>query len=330
MNGLSLDERKGAVYGTDWESILQLAPYGCRRRGWYGKRTPPDFEGEDTVVMAMGRALEPVVCDLWLNKKPDYYFTEWLPEPKGICAGHPDKIVGAIVTVNHRDLIGVLEVKTAGHWVMREFVGHGLPERYIYQLQHYLWLTGLSKGFYAVMDRESGKMLDFQVDRSDKLIAQMEKDAAAFMEQVKSDDVGPEKLPLTDKRCRRCQFRKTCQGIGEQVEAVEYEGRKLEVTALDGEDALAQKLAQYAQFTSIAREADDERDRLKPEIVADMQTRKIEAVSCPGVDGGYKLSRYKTDRIDTKQLRKEQPEIAVKYTKTSEVVTLKSISGEDE
>jgi len=68
-----------------------------------------------------------------------------------------------------RDTPGILEIKTTNPWTYREAKLTGLPETWVLQLQHYLEVWDYDWGAYAVMDRESGDMMTFEVPRDKQL-----------------------------------------------------------------------------------------------------------------------------------------------------------------
>jgi predicted phage-related endonuclease len=64
---------------------------------------------------------------------------------------------------------GILEIKTTNPWTFKKVKLTGLPHTWILQLQHYLEVWDFAWGSYAVLDRESGEMLTFDVERDEDL-----------------------------------------------------------------------------------------------------------------------------------------------------------------
>jgi predicted phage-related endonuclease len=120
--------------------------------------------------------------------------------PKAMCVhpeypwmiGHPDRFQfdPARPKTTRR---GVLEVKQAVFGKWREWSQQGIPAQYYLQLQHYLAITGLTWGSFAVLFGGS-KLVYFDVPRDDTLIALMIEREREFWDYVQRDTPPPMEL----------------------------------------------------------------------------------------------------------------------------------------
>lgn len=65
---------------------------------------------------------------------------------------------------------GVLEIKCPRHHVLARAKREGLPESYVVQLQHYLYVFGYEWGSYGIFNAEGMELVHFDMERDDELI----------------------------------------------------------------------------------------------------------------------------------------------------------------
>src|SRR5439155_608845 len=106
-----------------------------------------------------------------------------------------------------------LELKTANGHRFRAFKRDGLAEAYIWQLQHYMFVTDRTWGAFAVLDVASWELVHFDVIRDADLYTSILERLAAFWRAVEHGPL-PEQLAPTDRRCARCAYRRQCWGPG--------------------------------------------------------------------------------------------------------------------
>ena len=247
----------GKLGGTAWRHLLNLE-YGCRRRLYYelaGEKA--NFTEPHKSIFDRGWYLEPAIARLYCEstgarlRGPENTVLPrdaWLPD---WWRGHPDRI---IVSHPRAHGTGILECKTAGTWPYRKMESDGLPLPYVYQLQHYLALTGCAWGAFAVLEvddrlddywtdmRKAGvprkcvaawavecvhsgrwKFEAFAVHRDRDRIRYLLGEGRRFMGLKEPPDRPPDVNGAAPKTCRECPYRRTCRGIGEAVEAPAYD-----------------------------------------------------------------------------------------------------------
>jgi predicted phage-related endonuclease len=207
-----LEARKLGVGGSDAASLLNIG-WGCRRRLWYDKRSvPEDYPREETKAMALGILLEP-------------WFAEQYAEATGrrivslqAAMVHPtipelrvnvDRMIFKTSGENERG--GILEIKSVGRAAFYKYKREGLPLDYVLQLQHGMLVTGAAWGSFAIGSRDSGELLSWDVAYEKNIGNEILTEAQTFWRQVENGPA-PDALEPDDKRCQRCEFRKTCQG----------------------------------------------------------------------------------------------------------------------
>ena len=67
--------RRRGIGGSDWQHVLSVEPYGCRRRAWYSKRgTEQDVPERPSGAMRRGTMIEPALRRLY---EEDHCGDEW-------------------------------------------------------------------------------------------------------------------------------------------------------------------------------------------------------------------------------------------------------------
>lgn len=136
-----LAERKKGIGGSDVGAIIGVSPYRSRLDVWLDK-TNKGGEVADNYAMARGRAMEP-------------FIREWFVHETGLTVN-----VIEDYTAQHKEYPflrasydgvtsddAILEIKTMNQWVAKK---GELPKSYYWQLQHYMFVSGLKHGYFAV------------------------------------------------------------------------------------------------------------------------------------------------------------------------------------
>lgn len=268
-----LADRATGIGGSDIASLFSVG-YGCRNRLWRDKRgMKADFPREDSGPMKLGRWLEPHIGDEYAR------LTGRRIETRG-CIRHPEHPellvhIDRWQTSAHRLDPGVLEIKALGRAAYCIAKREGLADDYSLQLQHGMLVAGLKWGSFAVMNRDSGDLLWWDVDRDDDICRCIEDEGPAFWATVENGPE-PERLDIEDRRCQRCEYRLQCQGAA----LVESYGGDAD---LERDETMRPLIAEYAERAAIADEADGLLDETKEAIRAAMGSRgAVEA-------GGFRI-----------------------------------------
>lgn len=269
-----LAERLTGIGGSDVHHLFGLDPYGCARRLYYEKSADePDYPVDESGPMRRGNLLEPIIAAEYAEATGRSVETRpQLRHPEFTWAVvHVDRIV---------DGDRVLEIKSVGPQVFSKIKRDGLPEAYILQLQHGMFVTGLKQGAFAIHEPVSWKLIHFDVERDEELIEQIKVQGAAFWDE-KSGGVQPNRLEPTAIQCQSCPYRTSCQGTAllDSVQKPE-----------DGDVPMVYELRElvesYAEVRGLAAEAEEMKDAAKDALADAIGTRT--AIDVPGYRVHYR------------------------------------------
>jgi predicted phage-related endonuclease len=308
---VDLGDRTKYLGASDLGDCFSIPPYGCKRKLWYKKTgTAPDYPESDNFNFRRGHMLEPLGASLYAQETgqkirrrnqiilDDQY--DWM-------GCHLDREI-----VKDERGPGVLEVKSPTMRVFMDVKRKGANEAYLLQMQQMLNLRKASWGAWAFFSAELADLFHFEVLRDDELIAKIIEGAAAFWELVKRR-TAPDKLEKKDKRCMKCGFQNSCQGITpEEYLAFADAGEGVEIV-------FDEELEQYAEerwsIKEIRDEANGMYDAVNDKIKLRMETLGASKVQC----GGSKVyfTDVVTNRLDGKLLKLTKPDIYKEFVKPS-------------
>lgn len=293
--GLTREEwlryRKMGIGGSDVASLLGISKWKSEIELWLdktGQTSEPPIENE---AMTWGTIMEPIIRN---------HFAEvtgrTVVELKAMIQhlDYPFMLADVDgVTVDDTGELAILEIKTASEFKRSEW-DEGVPTYYQTQVQHYLCVTGIKKAYVAVLIGGNSFKV-YEVDADDELQAMLIAVEKNFWNKVQNMicpemDGSDAAKNLLDSLYRG--------GVAEQIvmpeEAIEYVDAYIEA-CVEEENAKAKK-----------QEASN---RMK-EIMGD-----YEKATCLGHSISWKS--VSTERLDTKALKENEPEIYAKYVKTS-------------
>ena len=298
-----LKERKAGLGGSDIHQLFNSQPYGCARKLWYDKTDQePDYPVVQSNVMTRGHKLEQLIRDEYVEatgRKIRRVNRMLVNKEHTWAMCHLD---AEILRFDDRGT-GVLECKSVGKQMYYKIREEGIPEYWIWQIQHYLMTTGRKWGSYAILWADNWEFSYFDVD-ADPVLWEQIKGAGDKLWRMVNNGPAPERLDIKDKRCTLCEFRNTCQGtrlmalVPEETESPEYD---------ESFDAL---LNEYASLKEILDEAVGLVNVKKKEITDHLGDRVL--VDCNGYRLYYKP--IESTRFKTTALKSENPELYDKYT----------------
>lgn len=303
-------ERLKGLGGSDQADVFN-EDWGCARRLWLEKRGVPSDYPVDSPLFALGHALEPVACEVYAAKTGRALMVA------NVASVHPEhewmrcNVDRFIVPSEGQDGPGVLEVKTAGSFVFRQLRQGGLRNAYVLQLQWNMAVTGLKWGAFAVLNRDTGNLVYFDVERDDELIAVLIERGESFWRAVENGPM-PDALPEIDKRCKGCAWRRQCRG--EALLAAARMSKEDSAIHLEQDDSFNELLADYRQADQIADEANAVVDAIKDRIREQLGERT--GVQCEA--GRIHFRKQVSQRVDTAALKSQFPEIYLKVVRPSE------------
>lgn len=156
-----------------------------------------------------------------LIKKPDfckdcdgkdfsYHEVTLLNKEHGI-GGHPD----GIVEIDGERVL--LEFKTCNDAVYTSLSFKGPSKGYIMQMNIYMWLLGLTKGFIVYINKNNSEMREFVINKDEVLIYEVLKMAKSIKDGI-NDNVLPDRTvcdSIDSYRAKSCPVKKICFGAGD-------------------------------------------------------------------------------------------------------------------
>lgn len=300
-----LQERLGGIGGSDVAAVFGIG-WGCTKKLWLQKRSvTPDYPSEETGPMKLGTFLEPLAAGEYVARTGRAAVIEPLRRhPIADWAiVHTDRVLYD-ETRGGLENPGVLEIKCLGRAMFAKTKREGLPEDYVLQLQHGMGVTGRTWGAFCVMSRDNGDLLHWDVEFDPNIWREIVDQGGMFWAQVENGPM-PEALEPDDKRCQRCEYRRSCQGAA----LIQISG-----TEIDRDDALLPLLAEYDERKALFTEAESLLDETKEMLRTMMGDRG--AVECAGDRKVY--YRPQTRMLwDSKSLDAKHPELAAEFKKAS-------------
>lgn len=294
-DGLSREEwlryRKLGIGGSDVASLLGISKWKSEIELWLDKTGQTSESPVENEAMTWGNIMEPIIRNHFaeVTGKPVVELKAMLQHPE-----YPFMLADVDgVTVDDTGELAILEIKTASEYKRSEW-DEGVPTYYQTQIQHYLCVAGIKKAYCAVLiGGNSFKIYGIDADKEiQAMLVEVEKN---FWNKVQNM-IRPE-MDGSDaaKNLLDSLYR---GGVAEQIvmpeEAIEYVDAYVEA-CVEEENAKAKK-----------QEASN---RIK-EIMGD-----YEKATCLGHSISWKS--VSTERLDTKALKENEPEIYAKYVKTS-------------
>lgn len=320
-----LAERKLGLGGSDTAHLFELEPHGCLLRLWYDKSgIAPDFPAEDGPLLRRGRALEDLAADEYVIRTG----RKLVRRKARVSARYPWARVNLdreILGESLKGGPGPLEIKTHGREVFAKVKREGIRRAHRLQLQHAMLVTGASWGAFAVLQPDTWALYTIDVERDERSIEEIVSRGEAFWPRVHDHAKAPAKVfGPGDPRCKACPWRVRCHG----QEAALVPGLSAEERAepLPRVEAFAELLVDYESAKRAADEALTTIELIREEIrsqlgAGDADGAPFVAIECSAGRVYYRV--HTRASMDTAQLRTDLPEIAAKYTRTTQVRPLR-------
>lgn len=300
-----LENRKKGIGGSDVAAILGFSPYKSPYQLWLDKTGRSEKKAQNESAH-FGHLLEDVVAKEFSRRaglKVQRVTQQLFLEEHPWALGNIDRaVINPEISGNVRFKDGalttdqLLECKTASEYMSKLFGEEGsdqVPDYYLTQCLWYLMITGCQIIHLAVLIG-GNKFRMYRIQRDEDLIQSIFEQVKSFWFNHVIADVPPDPTCFDDVLHRWSKH-----VVGKQVEA-NFEQIKL------GEELVA---VQNRQKSDKARE-----DEIKLKIVSTMQDAEMM------ISQGKTLFTYKeqsSTRIDSTLLKKEEPDLFEKYSKTS-------------
>ena len=298
--------RKKGIGGSDVAAILGFSPYKSPYQLWLDKTGRSERSESQSESAHFGHLLEDVVAKEYSRRAgvKVQRVTQQLSLPDHPWAiGNIDRaIINPEISGNVRFKDGklttdqLLECKTASEYLAKLFGEEGsdqVPDYYLTQCLWYLLLSGCQFIDLAVLIG-GNKFRMYRIERDEDLIDSIFRQVKAFWFNHVVADVPPDPTCFDD-----VLHRWSNHVVGKQVEA-DFEHIKLAEELITVQGRLK---------ADKARE-----DEIKLKIVSTMQDAEMM------ISQGKSICTYKeqsSTRIDSTLLKKEEPDLFAKYSKTS-------------
>jgi len=298
-----LQERKKGIGGSDASAILGFNPWKSAFE-LYIDKTSEHVEEIDNEAIHWGNVLEDVVAEEFTRR------TGKKVRRRNQTFRHKEHEF--MIANIDRDVVGeraLLECKTTNAFNLDAWDGEQIPPAYICQLQHYMSVLDYEKAYIAVLIGGQ-KFVWKEVERDDEFIEMMIEAEKQFWEEHVLKEIPPE-----------------IDGSPSAAELLNkmYPEDNGEIIMLKSDEA--EMLIEAIE--SIKSEV-KEKQALQKEYENKLKLMIGEATT--GVTPRFEvnLKKVEQNRLDSKRLKKELPDIAEKYTKTSSYrrLTIKQIEQE--
>lgn len=292
-----LQERRGGIGGSDVSIILGLNKYKAPFELWLDKTGQSNVEDSAGEAAYFGNKLEEFVAkefEIRTGKKVRRNnFMLQHPEHDFITANIDRKVVGEDA---------LLECKTASAFLAKDWESDEIPDAYLVQVQHYLGVTGYKHAYIAVLIGGQ-KFIWKDIERDEELIKMIFDAEVRFW----NDHVLANVPPALDGSSAAEKFLKE-----------RYEKEEAHKT-VDLAFEYKKKLDRLQEIKEEMKQKKEEEKEIKNNLMYEMKDAEI------GFVNNYEVN-WKTvtqNRIDTKRLKKEKPEVYESFLKQIDTRPLK-------
>ena len=283
--------RKRGIGGSDVSCLLGINKWKSEIELWLDKTNQTNEPPVENEAMTWGTIMEPIIRNHFaeVTGKTVVELKAMLQHPE-----YPFMLADVDgITVDDKGNPAILEIKTASEYKRSEWE-EGVPAYYQTQVQHYLCVTGIQKAYVAVLvGGNSFKIYEVDADPEiqDMLIAVEKNFWNKVQNMIRPEMDGSDAAKnLLDSLYRG--------GVEEQIvmpeKAIEYVDAYIEACA-EEDNAKAKK---------------QEASNHIKEIMGD-----YDKATCLGHSISWKP--VSSERLDTKALKEQEPEIYAKYVKTT-------------
>ena len=283
--------RKQGIGGSDVASLLGISKWKSEIELWLDKTNQTNEPHVENEAMQWGTIMEPIIRNHFaeVTGKTVVELKAMLQHPE-----HPFMLADVDgVTVDDAGNPAILEIKTASEFKRSEWE-EDVPAYYQTQIQHYLCVTGIKKAYCVVLIGGNSFKI-YEVDADDEIQAMLIAVEKNFWNKVQNM-IRPE-MDGSDaaKNLLDSLYR---GGVSEEIvmpeEAIEYVDAYIEA-CVEEDNAKAKK---------------QEASNHIKEIMGD-----YDKATCLGHSISWKP--VSSERLDTKALKEQEPEIYAKYAKTT-------------
>ncbi len=287
-----LQLRRAGIGGSDASVIMGKNPYRSILQLWEEKTGKLPVTDDGNEYTYWGNVMEPIIRKEFMNRtglkvrqKHAMIFHKYYP--------YLFADVDGIVT-DERGEKCIFEAKTASQYKAEQWED-GVPEEYILQVQHYLEVCGMDKAYIAALIG-GNKFVFHTIYRDEELIRNLISREKEFWEGCVLKEIEP---VMDDSDATRDYLnKKYSDSIADTVQL---------------QESIKSVLTEYQNVDAKVKELEKQKTGLANQIKAAMgeyETGEVDGT----VVSWKKISR---ESLDSKRLRKEQPEVFAEYNNIS-------------
>ena len=255
------------------------------------------FDQQESEPIEWGQAFEQPVAKRFAEKtgRRIQRFNRTAVHPKyGFLLANPDRFQFDPARGSRRARKGVLEIKCTIFANLRQWSTSGVPANFYLQIQHQMSCTGCEWGSFAVFFG-GNKLVEFDVERDEKIIALIIERARAFWDLVQKDTPPPITLDMEWNKHLAQYFPTPVKG----------EERRLETPAAIG------RARRYLHLKAQIEKREAEME--EHEVFFKSAIENAELLLVPGI-ARFTWSGFERKHVDLDKLRSEHPAIAEALT----------------
>ena len=150
-----LAARTRGIGGSDVGSICGVNPWSSALQVYFNKTGQFQEEREPNEAskerMHFGHVLEPIVANEFEERNPGLFCVEANCSFKSVFHDFLLANVDRFIVDEKDNIVGILECKTAGAQMASEWEAGEIPQSYYYQVQHYMYVTGIHRGWICCL-----------------------------------------------------------------------------------------------------------------------------------------------------------------------------------
>lgn len=294
-----LAARRRGMGGTDTVILMGAGQYDDETPYFVWLKKTEGHDIPDNPAMARGRALEPIVLQLY-EQQTGNTVTEtglWQHSQHEMVLGSPD----GLILDEHGTPVGGVEAKTTLERTARQWDGE-CPARYEWQARHYMAVMGVDWWDVIALVVDTWEVHVWRIERDDAKERALLAAAVGFWETYVVPGIAPEPEALM-----------SAAEVAHRWAVPTEQGLDLDSHAVAGWH-VAELADERRTLKAQVREADSRLEAIDTELKA--IAGEHEAVLLDGQQV-YAWKPQSRQSLDTKRLRDEHPDLAAQYMRTT-------------
>lgn len=293
VSTLNLDRKEWLKYrqlgigGSDASVIFGINPFRSIHELWLEKTGQTEPEESENEYTHFGKILEPIVRQEFTRR------TGLKVRAKNVMLQsiqYPFMLADLDGVINENGSMAVFEAKTASAY-KKEIWEEKVPDEYILQVQHYMFVTGASHAYIAALVG-GNHFFWYKVERNEKMIREIIEMEQAFWEEHVLNGVEP--VPDGSAASSAYFNKKYAQSNGKVVQL--------------SEDVIP-ICEKYDEISKKIKKLEAEKDAAANQIKNFMKENEV------GLIGEHRISWKSVEKtmLDSRRLKSEKPEVYEEY-----------------